>query len=237
MKYKLNEAMEKLNIHLTDEKILQFQKYYELLIKWNKVMNLTSITNYNDVVMKHFVDSISIVNAVDMNSIANMIDIGTGAGFPGIPIKIVFPEIEAILLDSLNKRVNFLNTVIDELSLENIYAFHGRAEEYARKKQHREKYDLCVSRAVSKLSTLSEYCLPYVKTGGLFISYKSSEIDQEINESKAAIHILGGQITDIVKFNLPDTDIDRSLVVIDKKRNTDKKYPRKAGIPTKEPLH
>lgn len=237
MKYKLNEAMEKLNIHLTDEKILQFQKYYELLIEWNKVMNLTSITNYNDVVMKHFVDSISIVNAVDMNSIANMIDIGTGAGFPGIPIKIVFPEIEAILLDSLNKRVNFLNTVIDELSLKNIYAFHGRAEEHARKKQHREKYDLCVSRAVSKLSTLSEYCLPYVKTGGLFISYKSGEIDQEINESKAAIHILGGQITDIVKFNLPDTDIYRSLVVIDKKRNTDKKYPRKAGIPTKEPLH
>lgn len=237
MKYKLNEVMEKLNIHLTDEKILQFQKYYELLIEWNKVMNLTSITDYNDVVMKHFVDSISIVNAVDMNPIASMIDIGTGAGFPGIPIKIVFPEIETILLDSLNKRVNFLNTVIDELSLKNIYAFHGRAEEYARKKQHREKYDLCVSRAVSKLSTLSEYCLPYVKTGGLFISYKSSEIDQEINESKAVIHILGGQITDIVKFNLPDTDIYRSLVVIDKKRNTDKKYPRKAGIPTKEPLH
>ena len=237
MKISLSEVMGDFNICLTDRMMLQFNRYYDLLIEWNKVMNLTGITDYNDVVIKHFVDSLSIVKAIDMNYISNMIDIGTGAGFPGIPIKIVFPEIQVTLLDSLNKRIRFLDTVISELSLDNINAFHGRAEEYAKNKNYREKYDLCVSRAVSNLSSLSEYCLPYVKVNGLFISFKSGEIEKELSESKRAIHILGGQIKDVIKFNLPNTNINRSLILINKVRNTNDKYPRKTGIPTKEPLY
>lgn len=237
MKISLSEVMGDFNICLTDRMMLQFNRYYDLLIEWNKVMNLTGITDYNDVVIKHFVDSLSIVKAIDMNYISNMIDIGTGAGFPGIPIKIVFPEIQVTLLDSLNKRIRFLDTLISELSLDNINAFHGRAEEYARNKNYREKYDLCVSRAVSNLSSLSEYCLPYVKVNGLFISFKSGGIEKELSESKKAIHILGGQMKDVIKFNLPNTNINRSLILINKVRNTNDKYPRKTGIPTKEPLH
>ena len=166
----------------------------------------------------------------------SVIDIGTGAGFPGIPLKIAFPELKITLLDSLNKRVNFLNEVIEMLGLKDVTAVHGRAEDYAKQKEHREKYDFCVSRAVANLSTLSEYCIPFVKEGGSFISYKSGKIDEELSQAENAVKILGGKVQDVVKFPLMDTDMDRSFVVIKKMKPTAKKYPRKAGLPAKEPL-
>jgi 16S rRNA (guanine527-N7)-methyltransferase len=214
----------------------QFHKYYELLMEWNKVMNLTAITEYNEVVDKHFVDSLSIEKAVDLSKIDRVIDIGTGAGFPGIPIKIVYPHLHIILLDSLNKRVNFLNNVIKELGLNNIEAVHGRAEDIAKKKEYREQFDLCVSRAVANLATLSEYCIPFVKKNGMFVSYKSGNIDEEVKKSSNAVKILGGSVEEIVKFQLQNTDLKRALVKIKKVNNTLKKYPRKAGMPGKEPL-
>lgn len=233
---KFRNILEELDIEVTDQMLVQFDEYYNLLVQWNKVMNLTSITEYDEVISKHFIDSLSIVHAIDMKNIKNMIDVGTGAGFPGIPIKIVFPHINVTLLDSLNKRVNFLNAVIEKLELKNIIAIHGRAEDFARKCEYREKFDLCVSRAVANLSTLSEYCLPYTRIGGCFIPYKSGEIDEELDQSKKAVRILGGSIQNVVKFELPGTDIKRSFVILNKEKETGKKYPRKAGIPSKEPL-
>ncbi|MCF2555679.1 16S rRNA (guanine(527)-N(7))-methyltransferase RsmG [Faecalicatena contorta] len=236
MKQILDKKLRDLSIELNDDQKEQFIHFYKLLVEWNKVMNLTAITEPDEVVEKHFIDSLSIIKAVEMKDIHTLIDIGTGAGFPGIPLKIAFPDIEITLLDSLNKRVKFLNTVIDELKLEKISALHGRAEDFAKKDDYREKYDICVSRAVANLSTLSEYCLPYVKIGGMFVPYKSGEIDEELNNSKKAVQILGGNIADVVKFQLPGTDIGRSFIRINKTKNTPKKYPRKAGLPSKEPL-
>ena len=229
---KLNE----LGIALTDKQKQQFDKFYELLVEWNKVMNLTGITGYEEVNEKHFVDSLSIVKAINMENVKSVIDVGTGAGFPGIPLKIAFPHLKVVLLDSLNKRINFLNTVIAELGLTDIKKIHGRAEDYAKQTEYREKFDLCVSRAVANLSTLSEYCLPYVSIDGLFIPYKSGEIDEELENSKKAVKILGGKIENVVKFQLPGTEIGRSFVKVRKIANTNKKYPRKAGLPAKEPL-
>lgn len=225
-----------LGIALTEEQKKQFVQFYELLVEWNKVMNLTGITDYEEVNEKHFVDSLSIVKAIDINKVETVIDIGTGAGFPGIPLKIAFPHLKIVLLDSLNKRINFLNHVIKELGLQNISTIHGRAEDFAKMPEYREQFDLCVSRAVSNLATLSEYCLPYVKIGGMFVPYKSGEIDEEVNESKTAIYLLGGKLDEVVKFQLPGTEIGRSFLKIEKKQTTSKKYPRKAGLPAKEPL-
>jgi 16S rRNA (guanine527-N7)-methyltransferase len=225
-----------LGITLTSRQQEQFVQFYELLVEWNKVMNLTGITEYEEVNEKHFVDSLSLVQAIDINKVETVIDVGTGAGFPGIPLKIAFPHLKIVLLDSLNKRINFLNTVISELGLTEIITIHGRAEDYAKQADYREKFDLCVSRAVANLSTLSEYCLPYVKIGGMFIPYKSGEIDDEVQQAKKAIHILGGKLDEVIKFQLPDTKINRSFVKINKVQNTAKKYPRKAGMPAKEPL-
>lgn len=228
--------MEHISVKLNEKQKSQFKRFYEILIEWNKVMNLTAITEYDEVVEKHFIDSLSVEKAVDLNKVKTVIDIGTGAGFPGIPLKIAYPNLEITLLDSLNKRVKFLNTVIDELDLKKITAIHGRAEDFAKQQQYREKYDLCVSRAVANLATLSEYSLPYVKVGGKFISYKSENIDEELKKSEKAIEILGGNIENVMKFQLPGTDIGRSFVIVRKKKNTAKKYPRKAGLPSKEPL-
>lgn len=228
--------LSKLGIGLSDNQKQQFNKFYELLVEWNKVMNLTGITEYEEVNEKHFVDSLSIVKAVDLNKVKSVIDIGTGAGFPGIPLKIVFPHLKVVLLDSLNKRINFLNTVISELDLKDIETIHGRAEDYAKKADYREKFDICVSRAVANLATLSEYCVPYIKKDGLFVPYKSGEIDEELEQSKKAIHVLGGKIEDVVKFQLPGTEIGRSFVKIKKIQSSPKKYPRKAGLPSKEPI-
>lgn len=232
----LNKKMEEIGIQLSDMQTEQFLTYYDMLIERNKVMNLTAITEYDDVVEKHFVDSVSLIKALDEEEVKNVIDIGTGAGFPGIPLKIVFPHLKVTLLDSLNKRIKFLNDVIGALELENIETIHGRAEDFAKQEIYREQYDLCVSRAVANLATLSEYCLPYVKVGRYFISYKSGEIEEELQQSKRAVSILGGTLGDVIKFALPGTDIGRSFVKIKKVKNTGKKYPRKAGLPSKEPL-
>ena len=228
--------LEKMNISLSDKQLQQFMTYYEMLIEKNKVMNLTAITDFDEVVEKHFVDSVSLIQVVDLHQPLKVIDLGTGAGFPGIPLKIVFPELNVVLADSLNKRLVFLNEVIDALGLTEIYTVHGRAEDLARMPEYREQFDLCVSRAVANLATLSEYCLPYVKTGGTFISYKSGTVQEEAEEAEKAINILGGQVKDITYFKLPDSEIDRSLVIINKKKSTPGKYPRKAGTPLKEPL-
>ena len=233
----LLNKMESLSIELNEKQVSQFIKFYELLVEWNKVMNLTGITEYEEVVEKHFVDSLSIVKTLDINKINSVIDIGTGAGFPGIPLKIAFPHLKITLLDSLNKRIKFLNTVIDELGLEDIHTIHGRAEDFAKQIEYREVYDLCVSRAVANLATLSEYCIPYVKVNGMFVPYKSGDIDEELQLSVKAVQILGGKLEDTYKFQLPGTDIGRSFVKIKKIKNTGKKFPRKAGLPSKEPLH
>lgn len=236
MASKFGSQLRELSIELNDVQKQQFHKYYELLIEWNKVMNLTGITEYEEVNEKHFVDSVAIVKALKMDEIHSVIDIGTGAGFPGIPLKIAFPHLHVVLLDSLKKRVNFLDTVIKELDLKDIKTLHGRAEDYAKKIEYREKFDLCVSRAVANLASLSEYCIPYIRVGGMFISYKSGNIDEELEQSKKAVNVLGGAVLDTVKFQLPGTEIGRAFVKIEKKKSTAKKFPRKAGLPTKEPI-
>ncbi|MGE9883434.1 16S rRNA (guanine(527)-N(7))-methyltransferase RsmG [Blautia obeum] len=232
----LEIKLKELNIQINEIQKNQFDTFYSMLVEWNKVMNLTGITEYEEVIEKHFVDSLSIVNIFNLSEINTVIDVGTGAGFPGIPLKIAFPHLKITLLDSLNKRIHFLDSVIDELKLDGIYTIHGRAEDFAKKDDYRERYDLCVSRAVANLSTLSEYCLPYIRVGGMFISYKSGDVDDEVLESKKAISILGGKLDNVVKFQLPGTDINRSFIKIEKIKNTGKKYPRKAGLPSKEPL-
>lgn len=234
------KGLEELSISLSQEQKRQFVTYYEYLIEKNKVMNLTAITEYEEVIVKHFLDSLSIVKAgcFEQNALngKSVIDIGTGAGFPGIPLKIAFPQLKITLLDSLNKRVNFLNEVIEMLGLSKVEAVHGRAEDYAKQKEYRECFDFCVSRAVANLSILSEYCIPFVKEGGCFISYKSGKIDEELSQAGNAVKVLGGKVLDVVKFPLMGTDMDRSFVIIKKTRPTAKKYPRKAGLPSKEPL-
>lgn len=232
----LTKKVKELSIVLNDKQTQQFEQYYNILVEWNKVMNLTAITEYEKVVEKHFLDSLTIVDAINMEKIETLIDVGTGAGFPGIPLKIAFPHLKVTLLDSLNKRIKFLNEVIDLLELDDIKTIHGRAEDYAKQAEYREQYDICVSRAVANLATLSEYCLPYVKVDGLFVPYKSGEIDEELKSSEKAVSILGGKVEEVVKFQLPGTDIGRSFVKIHKIKETKKKYPRKAGMPTKEPL-
>lgn len=229
------EGLKALDIELSKEQIAQFHKYYEMLVEKNKVMNLTAITEWNEVVLKHFVDSLSINQYFELND-QKVVDIGTGAGFPGIPLKIAFPNLEIVLVDSLNKRVKFLNEVIEALGLENITAVHGRAEDVGRNVNFREGFDLCVSRAVANLSTLSEYCMPLVKVGGMFISYKAGNLDEELDKSKNAIFKLGGKLEKVQPFELPESDIQRNFVFINKKSKISKVYPRSAGKPTKEPL-
>ena len=228
--------LDALGVSLTGKQIEQFLRYYEIMIEKNKVMNLTAITEYEDVLKKHFVDSVSIVKAMDFSGSLSVIDVGTGAGFPGLALKLAFPELKMTLLDSLNKRIHFLNEVIEELGVDGVETVHGRAEDYAKPGKLREQYDLCVSRAVANLSTLCEYCLPFVKIDGLFVSYKSEKISEELAAAKGAVSVLGGYIEKQVEFMLPDSDSYRNLVLIRKKKETPVKYPRKAGIPGKEPL-
>lgn len=232
----LKKGAAELGVELSDTQINQFIQYYELLVEWNRFMNLTAITEFNEVCVKHFIDSISLCKAVDCHKNYAVIDIGTGAGFPGIPLKIAFPNLKITLLDSLGKRVKFLNEVIEQLGLENIEAIHGRAEDFAKPDLLRERFDLCVSRAVANLSTLSEYCLPYVKVEGYFISYKSEKIIEESEMAKNAIEILGGEFFDQKEFTLPESDLYRNLFMIKKVKGTPRKYPRKAGLPSKQPL-
>ena len=237
------EDLKSFNVELSDKQLEQFDKYYELLIKWNEVMNLTAITDFDDVCKLHFVDSISAVQYFDFSDKEySLIDIGTGAGFPGIPLKIVFRNLHITLFDSLNKRLKFLDEVIDTLGLNesgSIVTLHGRAEDYASSKSKdslRESFDLVVSRAVANMSTLCEYCLPYVKVGGNFIAYKSEKASDELQKAKGAIHLLGGKLISSDEFLLPNTDINRTICIVNKIEPTSKKYPRKAGVPSKEPL-
>ena len=231
---KFIEEANKISIQFTDKQLEEFQMYYEMLVEKNKVMNLTGITEWDEVLEKHFLDSISLIRAVDLNKEMSVMDMGTGAGFPGIPLKIAFPNLKITLADSLNKRVLFLQEVIDALGLEGIEAIHGRAEDLARDKNYRQAYDLSVSRAVANLSTLTEYCLPFVKIGGQFISYKSGDCEEEVESSKKAVFVLGGKIKDVIKFDLGESG--RSFIVIDKVNGTPKDYPRKAGTPSKKPI-
>lgn len=233
---RLSEVCKEWNIPLSLQQLEQFETYYQILIRENEVMNLTAITEFQDVLEKHFIDSICLAKHHDFSKVRSLIDVGTGAGFPGIPLKIIFPEIEIALLDSLNKRIGFLNQVIEALGLKKISAHHGRAEDYGRNKEFREKYDLCVSRAVANLSSLSEYCIPFVKVGGYFIPYKSGTIDEELEAAKHAVHLLGASMDHVDRFTLPGSDIERTFLFIEKKRNTAKTYPRKAGTPSKNPL-
>ena len=232
----LVNTLSKWNFDLTDKQINQLDKYYELLIEKNKVMNLTAITEFNEVIVKHFLDSLSICTVLP-NDINKVCDLGTGAGFPGIPLAIAYPNIRFTLIDSLNKRIKFLQEVVYSLGLVNVSLVHGRAEEVGRNKDYREQFDLVVSRAVANISTLSEYCLPLVKINGYFISYKSGDILEEIDKSGSAISKLGGKLDKPVLFTLPETDISRSFLIINKIKSTPKVYPRKAGMPGKEPLN
>lgn len=229
-------GLEQLKISLTNEQLEAFELYYQMLIEKNKVMNLTAITEREDVVVKHFLDSLALVKTMDLNRELSVLDLGTGAGFPGIPLKIAFPNLKLVLVDSLNKRILFLKEVIEAIHLTGIEAYHGRAEELAKKPEYREGFDLCVSRAVANLSTLSEYCLPFVKKGGYFIPYKSGNVQEEIDGAKKAIHILGGKLEEVHDFTLPGTDMARTFIKIKKTMETPKKYPRSAGKPSKEPL-
>ena len=233
------ENAAKLGIEIDDRMLSCFETYYNNLIEWNAVMNLTAITEKKDVYEKHFLDSLTITKIVSRETLekgCKLLDMGTGAGFPGLPIAIVFPNVSVILMDSLNKRIRFLEDTASKLNLSNVTAVHARAEELARNKKYREKEDICCSRAVANLSTLSEYCLPFVKKGGYFISYKTENVQNEIDQSRKAVKILGGEHRQTEFFTLPGTDYQRSLVKIEKVGVTPAKYPRKAGTPSKEPI-
>lgn len=231
---KLNEKLKLININISEDEIENFKIYMELLLEWNEKINLTAITDENDILLKHFVDSLTIKKYISENE--KIIDIGTGAGFPGIPLAIMNKYNEITLMDSLNKRIVFLNDVIDKLKLNNVKAIHSRAEELARNKNHREKYDVAVSRAVANLSTLVEYMLPFVRIGGKCICMKGPNIEEELKNAKKAIKELGGEVIKIENFKLPESDNERNIVIIKKIRETSSKYPRKSGTPSKEPI-
>lgn len=234
----LDSRCDRISVTLTEVQKEQFFRYYELLIEKNRVMNLTAITEMADVIDKHFIDSLMLAQKYEALRSDRLfcIDVGTGAGFPGIPLKIAFPQLKIVLLDSLNKRVGFLNEVIEILGLKEISAVHGRAEDLGRSPEYRERFDLCVSRAVANLSTLSEYCMPFVRVGGLFVSYKSGKAEQEILLAENAVKKLGGEIESVRNRMLPGTEAERLFVMIRKRSAISKKYPRKAGTPSKEPL-
>ena len=224
-----------IDIVFSEEQLEQFYKYMNLLIEWNEKINLTAIIEPKEIILKHFIDSLTIIKYMEPNK--TLIDIGTGAGFPGIPVKILRKDLKITLLDSLNKRIKFLNEVIEKLSLKNITTTHARIEEYAKNKEYREKFDIATSRAVANLTTLTEYMLPMVKVKGKAICMKGADIDEEMLKSKNSIKILGGKIYKVEEFKLPKSEYKRNLIIIEKTNTTPNKYPRKPGIPSKEPLY
>lgn len=232
----LRRGIKELNIELSEDQINSFIIYKELLKEWNEKINITSITDDIEIDIKHFLDSLTPAITKLFEGEKKIIDVGTGGGFPGLPLKIYNKELELTLLDSLNKRIIFLNEVIKSLQLKNINAVHGRAEELGRKEEYREQYDICISRAVASLDTLSEYCMPFVKEGGYFISMKGPDVDEEIIQSEKGIRILGGKVVDKKIFTLPESDINHSLIIIEKIKETPTKYPRAGGKPKKDPL-
>lgn len=232
----ISEFTNKYGVLCDEMKSGQFDQYYDLLVETNKVMNLTAITEFPEVLEKHFLDSAAVIPFVDLKQMKSLIDVGTGAGFPGVPLKILFPHLEVVLVDSLQKRVNFLNEVIRTLGLTGIRAVHGRAEEIGRDPEFRDQFDVCVSRAVARLNLLSELCLPMVKSGGLFVPYKSGSADEEIVEAKYAVGILGGKIERVEKIVIGENKIERSFPVIRKVKKTPDRFPRRPGVPGKKPL-
>lgn len=233
-KREFEKYLAKMNISLLKEQYGQFYAYMELLIEWNEKMNLTAITEPKEIILKHFVDSLTIAKYVEEGK--SIIDMGTGAGFPGIPIKIYRKDVKVVLADSLNKRIKFLDEVIDKLKLENVETIHCRAEELGKNKQYREKFDYATSRAVANLSTLSEYLMPFVKLNGKCIFMKTIEVDEELEKAKKAIKTLGGKIEKVDKFEIPESDLGRSIIIAKKEKITPNKFPRKPGTPAKEPL-
>ncbi|MGN1227112.1 MAG: 16S rRNA (guanine(527)-N(7))-methyltransferase RsmG [Christensenellales bacterium] len=230
----IKDVFRSCNIELNDYQVQQFIDYYHLLIDYNKVMNLTSITEYDEVVIKHFLDSVIPYIYIEKDS--RVIDVGTGAGFPSIPLKIVRPDLNMVLVDSLNKRINFLNVVIEKLKLKKILTIHSRSEDLAKDEKFREEFDYCVSRAVAKLNTLSELCVPFVKVNGNFIAYKGSNYLEEINSSKNALSLLSCKIENIKNYELPEDMGIRSVIIIKKLKKTAKIYPRKNNLPKNKPL-
>lgn len=236
MKKKLHVLCEKNGIQLSDEQLKQFSIFYDYMIEMNQVMNLTSITEEDEVILKHFYDSMSVIKYYDFHDQINVIDVGTGAGFPGIPLAILLPNVQFTLMDSLNKRITFLNEVVKKCGLKNVECIHSRAEELAKDGDYRENYDVCVSRAVANLSVLLEYCIPFIKKGGKFISYKSISSEEELTDSKNAQNKLCCKLKENISFKLPDTDIKRNFLIFEKFDHTADKYPRNNGIPRKKPL-
>lgn len=232
----LTDALERMGVSYQPEMILKFQKYMESILEWNEKVNLTSITDSQEFILKHYVDSVVICKCPQYQSAERIVDIGTGAGFPGIPLAILNPEKEFLLLDSLNKRIKIIQELSADIGLTNVHFCHGRAEEFAHKKEYREQYDLCVSRAVANLAVLSEYCLPFVRVGGWFAAYKSGSAEEEIHASRTAVALLGGDIKENYHPELKDFDMDHRILLISKSKKTLSKYPRKAGTPAKEPL-
>ncbi|MBM6833326.1 16S rRNA (guanine(527)-N(7))-methyltransferase RsmG [Megamonas hypermegale] len=232
----LKVAATEYGLNLTEDQISAFNKYYELLYEWNKKINLTAITEPKDVAIKHMVDSLSCFKADLFKENISLIDVGTGAGFPGLPLKIFYPSLKLTLLDSLNKRVKFLQLVVDELGLKDVEVIHARSEEAARNKKYREKFDLATARAVARLPIICEYCLPFVKDGGTFIALKGRQYEEEATQAQKAIKILGGEIADIMPVKLPEIDDKRAVIYIKKIKSTPKTYPRKAGTPERNPI-
>lgn len=232
----LNQGCEELGISLNDQQVQQLESYLEILKQKNREMNLTAIEEDEEIVIKHFLDSLTALKALNLQKGTKIIDLGTGAGFPGVPLKIYFPSIKLTLLDSLNKRVNFLKELCDQLGLEDVEFIHGRAEDWGKNPQYREKFDYVVSRAVAELAVLAEYCLPLVKENGYFLALKGPLAEEELEKGKKALQILGGKVEKIISLNLPLREDKRNLVLIKKIRNTPKQYPRKAGTPHKKPL-
>jgi len=232
----LVKGVNQLDIELKEEELDKFLKYKELLIEWNEMINITAITENREVDIKHFLDSLTPLTTKLFEGNKKVIDIGTGGGFPGLPLKITNDNLEVLLLDSLNKRIKFLNEVISQLQLSNIKALHGRAEELSRRSEYREEYDIAISRAVASLDTLSEYCLPFVKPGGYFIAMKGPDMEEELEKSLNSINILGARLKDKIYITIPESDIVHSLIIIEKIRQTPRKYPRGGGQPRKNPL-
>lgn len=232
----LKNGIEDFGIEASDKMLADFQKYKELLVEWNQKMNLTGIEDEKEVFIKHFLDSVSAVTKGYIKNGMSLIDVGTGAGFPGMPLRICLPELKVTLLDSLNKRINFLNLVVRELGLKNVKTIHSRAEDGARKPELREKFDVATSRAVANMAVLSEFCMPYVKKGGYFVALKGPAIDEELENGSNAIKILGGELQGIIEISIEETDLKHNIVEVKKVKNCPKTYPRKAGTVNKKPL-
>lgn len=232
----LIKAFDALGIRYNDKMIEQFREYMDMLLEWNEKVNLTAIKEKDEFIKKHYIDSVICHGFPEMKNAETIIDVGTGGGFPGIPLAIIFPEKQFVLMDSLLKRLKIIDELTEKLGIDNVRTLHGRAEDLGRNKEHREKYDICVSRAVANLATLSEYCLPFIKVGGSFLAYKAVKAEEEIKAAKGAVHLLGGTISREEKVELPDFNLEHNIIVIDKVQNTSAKYPRKAGTPSKEPL-